>query len=244
MTETTGPTLLVFTLGPGREQARRRWLRRGFEGLEREFHQHCLESVLEAGRAAGCRLRVCSPGGDRLAPDAVGDAQAERGFGRRLMGAIRRAQRDGPLIVVGTDSPEIDAAALSRARAELERNPDQVVLGPATDGGIYLLAAARPIAAELAAVRWCSRHTRRSLVEALRAAGRPVSFLPPLRDLDSRRDLEGWMARTRRLGAGWSGLLSALRVALLDLAAVLPRTWELPSEPAWCRVVAGRAPPR
>lgn len=245
MTDINRSTLLVFTLGPGREQARKRWLEGRFAGLEREFHQRCLERVLAAGRAVGCRLRVCSPGGVRLAPDAVSDRQAETGFGRRLLGAMRRAgaESGGTLIVVGTDSPELDAGLLRQTQEALAENPDEVVLGPAADGGVYLLAAARPVTAELATVRWCSRHTRESLIAAFRAVGRPVRLLPPLRDLDSRRDFERWLAVNRSDNGGWSALMAALRAAIRQLNSVQSIV-PLSPEPAWCRVPVGRAPPR
>lgn len=246
MADTNQPTLLVFTLGPGREQARKRWFKGRFESLERELHQRCLERVLEAGRAVGCRLRVSSPGGVPLVPDAVSDRQAEDGFRCRLLGAIRRAddESQGPLIVVGTDSPQLDADILRRTREALAENPDEVVLGPAADGGVYLLAAARSVVAELANVRWRSRHTCRSLIAALRAAGRPVRLLSPLEDLDSRRDLERWLATDRSATAGWNSLLAALRGAMRELAALPSRVEFTVPEPAWCRVPVGRAPPR
>ncbi len=249
MPDSPRPTLLVFTLGPGREHARRRWLRDGFARLERELHERCLEQVLSAGREAGCTLRVCSPGGERLAPDAELDCQSEAGFGRRLLGAMRRASAvaSGPLIVVGTDSPGLDSGLLEQALEMLESDPSAVVLGPATDGGIYLLAAARPVAAELVHVVWCNAGTLDSLVEALRAAGRPVRLLPRLNDLDRRRDLERWVAGrfSTPMAVGWSDLVAALRVALVRLAYLVGVPPPSPAlAPAWQRSPLGRAPPR
>jgi len=246
MADTNRPTLLVFTLGAGREQARRRLLLGDAAGAERQLHERCLESVLEAGRAAGCRLRVCSPGGKPLAADAQADRQAEEGFGRRLLGAVRRAgaESSGPLIVVGTDAPDLDAELLHQTREALDRDPDAVILGPARDGGVYLLAASRSVVAELATVRWRSRHTCESLVAAMQAAGRPVLLLAPLSDLDSRRDLERWLAAAEATRDGWSVVVAALVAALRALAAVSSSVFGRAPEPVWCRVPAGRAPPR
>ena len=242
------PTLLVFTLGPGREHARRRWLRDGFAQLELELHERCLEEVLHAGREAGCTLRVCSPAGECLAPDAELDRQSEAGFGRRLLGAMRRASTvaAGPLVVVGTDTPGLDAGLIEQALEALENDRSAVVLGPASDGGIYLLAAARPVAAELEQVAWCNAGTLASLVEALRAAGRPVRLLPQLSDLDRRRDLERWVAGRflKPIAADWRDLVAALRAALVRLAYLLvPPPPPVPA-PVWQRSPLGRAPPR
>ncbi len=186
MADTSRPTLLVFTLGPGREQAFKRCLGGRFAELEARLHNRCLERDPGRGRAAGCRLRVCSPAGDSPAPDAEVDRQTESGFGRRLLGAIRRAgaQTGGPLIVVGSDTPGLDAGLLaapsrhwrailgSRCRpsdrwrhlsAGRERAPDRR-LGRG--------AVAQPTNPRLA-------------VRALRAAGRPVRLLPARSDVDA-----------------------------------------------------------
>ncbi len=242
------PTLLIFTLGPGREQARRRWLRGGFEDLGRQVHQCCLDEVLEAGRAADCALRLCTPAGELLARDAVVDPQAEGGFGPRFLTAMERADREseGPLIVVGTDTPGVDSKLLRRVLDELEADPDGVVLGPAADGGIYLLAAARPVTGDLAGVLWQSSHTLASLLAVLRAAGRPVRLLPRRHDLDSRRDLEIWVARgfAATLGSRWRAILAALRTALVRQAFAFSGVPAPALVPAWRHVSAGRAPPR
>jgi hypothetical protein len=236
---------LVFTLGPGREHARRRWLRRGFEALGRELHERCLDEVLAAGRAAGCALRVSTPEGERLAPDAQVDDQPEAGFSNRLLGAVRRAGgAGGPLIVVGTDTPGLDAGVLAEALEGLRRDPDAVVLGPAADGGVYLVASNRPVTQELARTEWRSRRTLASLVAALRRAGRRVRLLPVRADLDSRGDLERWVfGRAAGWTVAWSGFVAALRAALVRLAFAAP-----PRELAQLAVRldprSSRAPPR
>jgi glycosyltransferase A (GT-A) superfamily protein (DUF2064 family) len=247
MSATKPSTLLVFTLGPGREQARKRCLGGRFARLERRLHAQCLEGVLAAGRAAGCRLRVCAPGGVQVEGEVVGDRQAEAGFGRRLLGAIRRAGEEagGPLIVVGSDTPALDGELLRQALAALARDPQEVVIGPATDGGIYLLAFAAPLVAELEAVPWRSRRTLSALVAAVRRTGRPVRLLPALADLDGRSDLERWLAAGRAaVGLAAGALGAALAAALRRLAwSPLPVPSAAPAL-AWCRIPTGRAPPR
>ena len=244
------PTLLVFTLGPGREHARRRWLPRGFDAPGRELHERCLHEILAAGRNAGCALRVSTPTGERLALDAQVDRQPETGFSSRLQGAVQRASAGagGPLIVVGTDTPGLDADLLGGVLETLRGDPEAVVLGPAADGGIYLLAASRPVTRELAQTEWRSRRTLASLVAALRRAGRSVRLLQVRRDLDSRRDLERWVfsavaERVSGLSAAWSDLVAALRAALVRAAfAVAPPVLAPVPVPRASR--SSRAPPR
>ena len=183
---------------------------------------------------------MCTPAGERFVPDARLDGQPESGFKSRLLGAVRRAgaESDGPLIVVGTDTPGLDATVLRDVLATLRRDPDTVVLGPAADGGIYLLAAARPLVGELAETDWRSRRTLSSLRAALRRAGRRVRLLTVRGDLDTRGDLERWISR-------WAAGLAAahrknlicsiaLSLARLTVGVMLPD-----STRAWTAAPAG-----
>ncbi len=120
----------------------------------------------------------------------------------------------GPLLVVGTDVPGLGSRHLGQALALLKGDPDRVVLGPSPDGGLYLLAAGRPIPGLARAARWCRRDTLRSLLGALRALGRSVTLLDPLEDLDRPADLERWLARADER---WRALAGLLREALSAL---------------------------
>ncbi len=239
------PTLVVFTLGAAREARRHPLLPSRFGAAERALREKCLSEVLAAGRATGCRLLVCSP--EPLAPaDAQRAEQHGDDFGSRLRAALETAfaEADGPVLIVGTDIPGLSASHLRQALQALEDDPGSVVLGPSPDGGIYLLAARRPLDAVLAATRWCDHGTRRSLRRALADAGRPVTLLSPLVDLDSPRDLEVWLRRLRLAGAaGWRTLAGTL-LRLLSTWRRPPLRWSLGS-PATSpvRIRAGRAPP-
>lgn len=234
------PTLLVFTLGPGVESARRGLLPDPLRGVEEEVWRGCLSAALEAGRAVGCDLEVCSPAPLDLPKDARHVPQVGDGFGARLEKAMARPF-SGPLLVVGTDVPGLAARHLSQALSLLAEDPDRVVLGPSPDGGLYLLAASRPIAGLARATRWCRRDTLRGLVRALRAAGRPVVLLEPLADLDRRADLETWAARKDER---WQGLIRLLRKLLSDLRRPPVPVLVGRPRPALVPVRAGRAPPR
>lgn len=248
------PTLLVFTLGASRDAERRRLLPARLRPLEVGVHEACLEAALDAGRACGCRLEVCSPTHLDLPEDVRYADQTGSGFGPRLERALGAAfeRGEGPVLVVGTDVPGLDARHLARALESLAADPDRVVLGPSPDGGFYLLAASRPIdclgtggldtGGLGTAVRWCRRDTLRSLVRALRAAGRPVTLLDPLEDLDRPTDLDRWLAARAGRELRWRTLAGLLRQALAavrrPLPALAPRL-----RPAFAAATAGRSPP-
>lgn len=235
------PTLLVFTLGAVRESTRHALLPEGLKDLERRLRRGCMETALEAGRASGCRLEVCSPSPLALPPDVFHAPQPGSGFGSRLeqamLGSFERG--GGPLLIVGTDIPGLASQHLDRALALLADDPDRVVLGPSPDGGFYLLASSRPIPGLATAARWCRRDTLRSLLASLRALGRPVVLLDTLEDLDRPADLERWLARADWRWRALVGLLQErLRVLRRPLNALSARPL-----PVFATPRAGRAPP-
>jgi hypothetical protein len=236
------PTLLVFTLGAVRESARRALLPEGLRGMEVDLRQGCLAAALEAGRACGCRLEVCSPSPLPLPAGVQHVPQAGAGFGSRLALAVAGALERGaaPLLVVGTDVPGLAARHLEEALALLGEDPDRVVLGPSPDGGLYLIAASRPIPG-LDAVRWCRRGTLREVVRILRAAGRSVLLLEPLSDLDRPADLEAWLAAARP--ARGPDLVGRLRRALAQRRRPAAPAHLGALRPACSRASSGRSPP-
>jgi rSAM/selenodomain-associated transferase 1 len=122
-------------------------------------------------------------------------AQGNGDLGARIARAIERALRDGDApIVVGTDTPALDAAYLHRARDALA--DCDAVLGPAADGG-YTLVALRAAAPQLfAQMPWSTPRVMTLTRRRLAAAGLRHVELPVLHDIDEPDDL-------RHLPAGW-----------------------------------------
>ncbi len=211
------PTLLVFTLGSVCESRRRHLLPAGLRAMEERLHRTCLDTTLDAGRAVGCRLEVSSPAGLELPPDVTLREQTGRDFGARLTRAVAEtwAVRSGPMVLVGSDVPDLRARHVRKALDLIEDDPDRVVIGPSPDGGFYLLASARPLDSTLASVAWRSRATLASLRRALAREGRDVVLLEPLADLDRPADLERWLATRRAMPS------SALRTIREVLSALL-----------------------
>jgi molybdopterin-guanine dinucleotide biosynthesis protein A len=236
------PTLLVFTLGAAGEARRHPLLPEALRQAEIGLRQDCFEAVLRAGREAGCRVVVSSP----AAPSepVAWIHQAGTTFEERLQGALSAAfeATAGPVVLVGSDTPGLDARIVRQALAALEGDADRVVIGPSPDGGFYLLAAGRPLGDAFASVRWCGRETLRTLRAALERAERPVTLLAPLADLDRPADLERWLRTPPAGSPRFTGLrplrhlLAAWRRPILSPSQRLPDS--LRSAPA-----LGRAPP-
>lgn len=238
--------MLVFTLGASCEKKRRQLLPARFGAIEERLHRACLDAALDAGRDAGCRLEVSAPDRLDLPAEVHQRTQRGRGFAARFRDALGAAfaASDGPVVVVGSDVPGLEAVHVRRTLELLRRDPAAVVVGPSPDGGFYLLASAEPLDGVLAAVRWCSSDTLESLRRALARAGRDVVMLAPLVDLDRRRDLERWLAQ-RPVAASrvWRALLAALTALLAALRRGRWRAAAAPPRPSAVRVPPLRAPP-
>lgn len=225
-------------------EARRRRLLPGVLGSsERSLYEACLSAALAAGRAAGCRLVVSSPGALALPADVIRLEQRGRSFGERL-GAALEAAGPGPVVVVGTDVPGLTARPIERALASLTGDPNRAVVGPSPDGGFYLLAVARPVASLLARVRWCRRDTAASLGRALESSGFRVTRLATrLADLDRPADLTGWLARPS-LRSALASLHTRLRTLLAEVVRPLVGATLPPAAPAFVSLPSPRGPPR
>jgi rSAM/selenodomain-associated transferase 1 len=111
-------------------------------------------------------------------------AQGEGDLGERMARALARRRN---VAMVGTDCPALTRAHVAAAFAALRRAP--FALGPALDGGFWLISARDGAAAAraMAGVRWSTRHAAREVIANLGA--RKVTLLATLRDVDTGADL-------------------------------------------------------
>lgn len=135
-------------------------------------------------------------------------AQGEGDLGARLERVLGRALATSPgALAIGTDSPGLPLRALEQARAAVEDG--WAVLGPAEDGGYYLLGLPRCPPGLLADLPWSTAETRARTDERLRDAGLRVRMLETWFDVDRPEDL----AHLKRRLA--SGEVRALHTATL-----------------------------
>lgn len=118
--------------------------------------------------------------------------QGRGGLGLRLQRQVQRAFAAGVqrLVLIGSDLPDLHCRDLQEAFAALEEVP--VVLGPAHDGGYWLIGLNRPCPALFCGVPW-GGSTVLASTEAL-ATARALGWrrLRPQADLDHPADLERW----------------------------------------------------
>ncbi len=140
-------------------------------------------------------------------------SQPEGDLGERMRATMTTLfARGAPAVVlIGSDLPHITAATIVDACALVAKDPDALVLGPATDGGYYLVAARR-VPDVFSGISWGSTHVL-SQTQRAAAVGRfQVYHLPTLADVDTAQDLHG-AARSGRAPrtAAWLDAYAARR---------------------------------
>jgi rSAM/selenodomain-associated transferase 1 len=142
--------------------------------------------------AAATALRSWLPGA-RLLPQAGED------LGARMADAFGRAFRRGAtrVALVGTDTPGVTRETVVEALDALD--DDDLVLGPAEDGGYYLIALRAERPELFAGIAWGTEAVLASTLARAGDAGLAVRRLKPLRDVDTVSDLRAAWPRIEPL---------------------------------------------
>jgi len=115
--------------------------------------------------------------------------QGEGDLGTRIERVLRAALQRAPLaMAIGADAPALPSRLLESARDAL-REVD-VAIGPAEDGGFYLLALRRCPEGLLRDLPWSAADTLHATLERLRVLGLRTALLEPWFDVDRAEDLE------------------------------------------------------
>ena len=214
-------TRLIPALGP-----------EGAARLHRLLTEHAAAVARAAGSHAGARVTVCCTGAARrdfrswLGGEFDYVAQPAGDLGVRLQRAFTSAFRGSAqrVVAIGTDLPGLSLDLLQQAFAGLREH--DVVLGPAADGGYYLIGMKRDRPELFAGIAWGTGRVFAQTRAAIEQRGLSVAELPVLNDVDLPADTI-MLRDDPRFADVWTGwpLLSAI-VPTLDEAAALDRTLE------------------
>lgn len=125
-------------------------------------------------------------------------AQADADLGGRMRAAFEAAFAAGHrrVVIIGSDLPGLTAGILRDAFAGLHHHP--AVLGPARDGGYYLLGLRQMVPSIFTQIPWSTGEVFAHTLARLGEAGITPALLPVLGDVDVAADLPaGWRAWAR-----------------------------------------------
>jgi rSAM/selenodomain-associated transferase 1 len=129
-------------------------------------------------------VRSLLPAGVAVIPQHDGD------LGQRMRALMQYLFDQGAsrVVLIGSDLPALPSRCLAAAFARLEAEPDDLVLGPATDGGYYLIGASR-LPPVFDRSEWGSSRVLMQTCAAARRTGLRVHLLEPVGDVDALDDL-------------------------------------------------------
>lgn len=165
----------------------------GPDGAAR-IHKRLVEICIAAMRGSGLPMELhitgASPSAfaDWLGTDIRFVEQGDGDLGARLL----RATSPLPVLLIGSDAPGLDAARLRAAADALSHAP--AVIGPADDGGYYLLGLRNPSPWLFNEMAWGTDSVFADTMARFAVHGIQPVVLDSLSDVDRPEDLQRWGA--------------------------------------------------
>jgi len=160
-----------------------------------EFHSACLLDLAQTVGEVGCPTYLYYTGGDP-GEFPIGEAMSKlikrpqkgRDLGERMYNAALEAfAYHNRLIIIGADLPNLSANALNKAFAQLELQ--DTVVGPAEDGGYYLLGIKQAHVELFSGIEWGTSQVMTATLAKIKSLGLSTALLETLRDIDTWDDV-------------------------------------------------------
>lgn len=193
--------LMVFTRYPEPGTTKTRLIpvlgKAGAANLHRLMAQRTIARARSLQQSGRLSVEIHHTGGnlqlmqDWLGTDIIYQNQIDGDLGARMLAAFQKSFDSGvdKAAIIGTDCPTLKAEIMAQAFEELSQH--DLVLGPAKDGGYYLIGLRRAIPELFSGIKWgtsevfvCTRAIAQNL-------DLNIAYLPTLADIDRPEDLLG-----------------------------------------------------
>ena len=194
--------LIIFTRYPQPGKTKTRLIPAlGVEGatnLQRQMTEFTLSKVKKFQESAAISFEIRFTGGNLpLMQNWLGTElnyllQGEGDLGKRMENSFLSAFDKGAqeVITIGIDCPGVNAQVLAEAFEKI-RNCD-LLLGPAVDGGYYLIGLKRAIGQLFINIDWGTAKVLQQTVDIAQQLNLSVAYLQTLADIDRPEDLPIW----------------------------------------------------
>ncbi len=195
--------LIIFTRYPEIGKTKTRLIPvLGAEGAA-HLQQQLTEQTVNLGRSLlenKVALRVYFAGGNMalmqnwLGYDLAYFPQRGDDLGQRMAQALAASFEQGAkqVVIIGTDCPALTASFIHQAFGQLTQR--EIVIGPAEDGGYYLIGLSRFLPALFQGIDWGSDRVLGQTQVIIQHHHYTVDYLPQLFDLDRPNDWQRWLA--------------------------------------------------
>ena len=184
------PEIAIFARWPEPGKAKTRLIPAlGAEGAAK-LYARLLELTVREARASSLPFHLRITGDDParfrewLSDDLDVRDQGDGDLGDKL------ARVPTPGLMIGSDCPGLTAALLREAADALATH--EAVIGPADDGGYWLLGLRDPCRDLFTDMAWSTPQVFPETMRRLDALGIAPHMLPELTDIDTGDDLEAW----------------------------------------------------
>ena len=194
--------LIIFTRYPEPGKTKTRLIPAlgslGAANLQRQMTEYTIFEVKKLQKAIAISLEVRFAGGnsqvmqDWLGSDLVYQSQGDGDLGSRMMRSLFSSFESGAenVVIIGTDCPGVNAQILATAFEHL--HTFELVLGPAIDGGYYLIGLRFPVAELFTNIDWGTAEVFQQTIDIANKLNLSHVYLPPLADVDRPEDLPIW----------------------------------------------------
>lgn len=195
--------LIIFTRYPEPGKTKTRLIPAlGAEGaadLQRQMTEYTLWQAKELQNLRSVSIEVRYDGGqqqlmqDWLGYDIVCRSQGKGDLGSRMTRSHEFAVKSGidHVVIIGTDCPGLNAEVMAQAFHQLHLAHD-LVLGPAMDGGYYLIGLSRLLPELFIGISWGTAEVFQQTVAIAQKLNLSIAYLTPLADVDRPEDLSIW----------------------------------------------------
>jgi hypothetical protein len=198
----TRECLIVFTRYPEPGKTKTRLIPvLGAEGaatLQRKMTENQLAEVKELQAFYSLSVEVHFAGGNEqlmqnwLGSNLIYRRQSEGDIGCRMASAFQASFAAGMngVVIIGIDCPDLNAQLIAQAFQALCQH--DLVLGPAQDGGYYLIGLRRLIPELFTGISWSTAEVLQQTLSIAQKLELAVALLPLLSDIDRPEDLSIW----------------------------------------------------
>ncbi|MDQ2096140.1 MAG: TIGR04282 family arsenosugar biosynthesis glycosyltransferase [Tychonema bourrellyi B0820] len=193
--------LIIFTRYPVPGKAKTRLIpvlgKEGAANLHRLMTQRTIATshVLQKSRQLSVAIHYTDSSQqlmeDWLGTDIIYHQQSEGDLGARMSAALQKSWDLGidKVVIIGTDCPKLKTEIIAKAFDELSEQ--DLVLGPAQDGGYYLIGLRRRIPELFDGMKWGTDEVFADTLAIAQNLGLNIAVLPILADIDRPEDLLG-----------------------------------------------------
>jgi rSAM/selenodomain-associated transferase 1 len=194
--------LIIFTRYPEPGKTKTRLIPAlgdvGAAHLQKQMTEHTMLQVQELQKTIAVSVEVRFAGGNLqlmqtwLGCDVIYQPQSEGDLGERMMRSLLASSQSGAeqVIIIGTDCPGVNNQILATALEQL--HTCDLVLGPAIDGGYYLIGLQQPIPELFSNIPWGTDQVFSQTVDIAQKLNLATVYLSPLADVDRPEDLLIW----------------------------------------------------